>query len=364
MADNITLPARGTGTTDPDVATEDISGVDYQRVKLIDGTVGSTTPITAISGKMRVSSVPYTFDIAEGNVPAHYVLRKFGHNSAVGSSEEAVWDGSAVYPWPTAAEQLQVVSGDVDDQGSVLSSGTATGGSTTTLIDTGATFSTDTVAAGDLVIDDTNKEHAVVKTVDSETQLTFELAKGTAFESTDAYRVVNANDTGAAVVEVKGLDASYAEITEYVVLNGQTDVTMSASFLRVFRVIVRLAGSSGANEGAISVEDNASSVLLAQITAGENQTLMAIWTVPAGFTAYMTRFYSSTSSTKATEVRLRIRQLGEVFAVKKVATIFEGYSDFQYDFPLAIPQKSDIQVTSSVALGAGEVSAGFDLWYE
>jgi hypothetical protein len=40
MADDITLP--GSGAT---VAAENVGGVDYQRVKLIDGTPGSTTPI-------------------------------------------------------------------------------------------------------------------------------------------------------------------------------------------------------------------------------------------------------------------------------------------------------------------------------
>lgn len=40
MSDNTTLP--GTGET---IADEDIAGVKYQKVKLIDPTVGSTSPI-------------------------------------------------------------------------------------------------------------------------------------------------------------------------------------------------------------------------------------------------------------------------------------------------------------------------------
>jgi hypothetical protein len=43
MADNVQLPATGTGTADPTVATDDISGVHYQKVKLFDGTADSTT---------------------------------------------------------------------------------------------------------------------------------------------------------------------------------------------------------------------------------------------------------------------------------------------------------------------------------
>lgn len=45
MADNVPITA-GSGTT---VATDDVSGVHYQRVKLVDGTLDSTTAITATS---------------------------------------------------------------------------------------------------------------------------------------------------------------------------------------------------------------------------------------------------------------------------------------------------------------------------
>jgi len=44
MADNKTLPPTGTGTADIVVATDEISGVDYQKVKLVDGTPDSAQP--------------------------------------------------------------------------------------------------------------------------------------------------------------------------------------------------------------------------------------------------------------------------------------------------------------------------------
>ena len=43
MADNKQLPVTGTGTADVVVATDEIAGVDYQRIKLVDGTDGATT---------------------------------------------------------------------------------------------------------------------------------------------------------------------------------------------------------------------------------------------------------------------------------------------------------------------------------
>lgn len=42
MANNVTIPAQGTGDTTPVVATEDITSVHYQLVKLVDGTATGT----------------------------------------------------------------------------------------------------------------------------------------------------------------------------------------------------------------------------------------------------------------------------------------------------------------------------------
>jgi len=41
MADNLTIPASGTGTATPVVATDDVAGVHYQRVKLDGGADGA-----------------------------------------------------------------------------------------------------------------------------------------------------------------------------------------------------------------------------------------------------------------------------------------------------------------------------------
>lgn len=45
MADNVTIPASGTGTATPVIATDDVSGVHYQYVKLVDGAADATGKI-------------------------------------------------------------------------------------------------------------------------------------------------------------------------------------------------------------------------------------------------------------------------------------------------------------------------------
>jgi len=50
MADNVTIPATGTGTATPVVATDDVGGAHYQRVKLDAGGDGAATPVLAGNG--------------------------------------------------------------------------------------------------------------------------------------------------------------------------------------------------------------------------------------------------------------------------------------------------------------------------
>lgn len=50
MADNITIPATGSGDATPIVATDQIGTTHYQKVKLVDGTAESATAIAAGGG--------------------------------------------------------------------------------------------------------------------------------------------------------------------------------------------------------------------------------------------------------------------------------------------------------------------------
>ena len=61
--------------------------------------------------------------------------------------------------------------------------------------------------------------------------------------------------TGARTVELQGLDSSWNVLTETVTMNGTSAVTTTGSFLRIFRARVVTAGSSGRNEGTITIRD-------------------------------------------------------------------------------------------------------------
>lgn len=103
--------------------------------------------------------------------------------------------------------------------------------------------------------------------------------------------------TGVRSVLVFGLDEDYNQINELVTLNGQTPVATTKSFLRTFRMYGVDVGSLRTNAGNIWAQGSSgtwssgvpasNTYKQAVITTGRGQTEMAIYTVPAGYTGYL-----------------------------------------------------------------------------
>lgn len=83
-------------------------------IKFIDDS-GAQYGIKQVDGKPRVSSMPYTYDIAEGNVSNHVNWSKIGFNSAIGATEEEMWVVGGAYVFPTGALTMTAVSDSVED---------------------------------------------------------------------------------------------------------------------------------------------------------------------------------------------------------------------------------------------------------
>jgi len=159
-------------------------------------------------------------------------------------------------------------------------------------------------------------------------------------------------------VEIQGLDADYELQTETVTLTGTTAVTTTNTFLRVFRM-----SANANNDGDITARvTSASGTIVAQIDTDYAQTLMAVYTVPAGKTAYLTTLDTSVQKNKDAQIRLFQRPTGEAFRITHMAETFE--SSYRYDFttPLKFPEKTDLEVRASeVESNNTRVTANFDL---
>ena len=109
--------------------------------------------------------------------------------------------------------------------------------------------------------------------------------------------------TGANVVQVNGLDADYNMITEFVNMNGTTPVTCANNYLRIYRLRVVFSGTGLKNAGTITATETGGSTTQAQIVAGFAITQMSHFTVPAGYTAFVTHVVMSCFRTSGSGAR-------------------------------------------------------------
>jgi len=94
------------------------------------------------------------------------------------------------------------------------------------------------------------------------------------------------SDTAVSVL-IQGLDASYNILTETLVLtNGTTGVTTANSYLRINGISV--TGSNNA-VGTIYLSNAGKTTTYAQINAGYGKNQAMVYTVPNGYTFYLTR---------------------------------------------------------------------------
>lgn len=157
------------------------------------------------------------------------------------------------------------------------------------------------------------------------------------------------------IVEVQGLDENYDLVTENVVIGSGFSGTI---FSRVFRA--RMV----AEENTQDIEILQGGSLAAKILDGLGQTLMAVYTVPAGKTAYMIDLHvgsDKASTNTAMTYRLFSRPEGGVFNIKGNYNAAGGQSlDINYSVPLRFEEKTDIKI-DAIAGQQTQVSATFDL---
>jgi hypothetical protein len=179
--------------------------------------------------------------------------------------------------------------------------------------------------------------------------------------------------TGARTVTLSGLDANYAEVSETVTLNGQTAVNTTKTYIRINRMVVNTAGSGGQNAGVIyagdgTVTSGVPAEKYATIAIGDNQTLMALWTVPADYTAYLLQkdvTAATAQNNKYATIHLVARPFGEVFQTKDKHVLDNGVLHQTYTIPLKFTEKTDIEIRCIGDSASADiaVSASLDIIY-
>ena len=169
--------------------------------------------------------------------------------------------------------------------------------------------------------------------------------------------------TGARTLRIQGLDGSYNLAEETVDMDGTTTVTTTQTFLRVFRMSVETAGTSGNNVGNISVTYTGGSDVAATISPGNGQTLMTLYTIPAGYTGYLLSMNISSGKDQEMDFKFIQRDnsvTNAAFQTKQFLNVRGGQTSVIFNAINIIPQKSDIYV-SGKGSSTSSASASFDL---
>ena len=177
----------------------------------------------------------------------------------------------------------------------------------------------------------------------------------TAFDSASALTVASTETGDTGTLKISGLDEDFYMFSETITLNGTTDVVTTKQFKRVYRM-------SYSDDAVGTITAKISATTVAQVDAGKNQTLMAVYTVPAGYDAYL--FTGDTSVNKGHDAQIGFyaRLPGESFKVAHMAEVYENA--YRYDFlaPLRVSEKTDLDVRVETVENSGtRVTANFDL---
>jgi hypothetical protein len=177
------------------------------------------------------------------------------------------------------------------------------------------------------------------------------------------------NGTGARTVYVAGLDANYNEIEEIVTLNGQTAVLTTQSFLHINQAYVATAGTSLSAEGDIyfgdgTVTAGVPATVYDLIKFDYNQRITGSYTIPVGFTGYVSQgLFSAGQPGGSAQVSGRLMTVGTDGVRRTIAitTVNNGASDYVFEYPERIPEKTTLEATAQGSSNNNAASAMFVL---
>ncbi|MCP4103875.1 MAG: hypothetical protein GY750_21020 [Lentisphaerae bacterium] len=162
----------------------------------------------------------------------------------------------------------------------------------------------------------------------------------------------NSADTAFDVI-VEGLDVDGNNVSQTITLNGTNRVALTTPLWRVFRMTndnsTNLSGTVYCyiGTGGVPAIGNTRAI----INNGNNQTLMALYTIPKGKVGFLYRGELGVSRSQATgtaRCAYYSRRYGKAFTIKKRVDLTNQGSSIYQDsrsFPDVIPALTDIKLT-------------------
>lgn len=176
----------------------------------------------------------------------------------------------------------------------------------------------------------------------------------------------NENITGVRSVRITGVDATYAEITEDIDLNGTGSKNTVNSYLRINSMVALAVGSNGSAVGNITATAATDGTVSAKILAGKCESQNAYYTVPLNKTGFLMSVFASLPALGAVTAQLAadVREYGKGWVTRAlIGASGEAIPVPSYVFPapIVVPAKSDIRLRANTSADNTDVIAGAQL---
>jgi hypothetical protein len=189
--------------------------------------------------------------------------------------------------------------------------------------------------------------------------------------------LMSTSATASQEITIQGLDVFGAIQSTTATINGTTPVlitdqaTTPATFLwwRVFRAwnsdtsnvlgdvyIAQTNGNTNGvpSSGTLAIVDSSGSL-------PENQTLMAIYTIPTGKVGYLCKWNYGSSRLADTFPRLQSREFGKVFRTQISPSVYQSPYDYAFEFPLRFTARTDIKIVVESQSNNALCNGGFTI---
>ena len=183
-----------------------------------------------------------------------------------------------------------------------------------------------------------------------------------------------AGGTGIRSVRIHYLDHNYQPQIADVTLNGTTPVlTVPTDIARINGMHALTVGSNIVSVGSISLQSVGGAVTYGVITAGDNTSRQAIYTVPDGMWGYISHWQASSGSSGNHFCQTIIAAtthdavvLPGVFLLQDETGTQNGGLSIDFPTPIPIPPRTDVRMAAiGDAANAGIIALGAIMgWFE
>jgi len=176
------------------------------------------------------------------------------------------------------------------------------------------------------------------------------------------------NGVGAREIYILGINSTGGEVSEILPLSGQTAVNTFHTYTEIQYCRVVSAGSTGHNVGNISIGTGTviggvPAQIYGHILATENGSLMGHFTIPTGYTGYLTSGSISSGTEGGSNYiigRLKVKENGLIYTAA-ITTFNNGKVDYDFAYPIKVNAGACISATAKSTANNEQVSSYFQL---